>query len=304
MGGFHGEIPSAELYIRSVQMATFCPVMQYHAETKGEYSMDRTPWNIAERTAKPYVLNIFRKYANLRMNLIPYIYQQATKSSLTGIPMMRAMFLEYPDDVSSLSLTKQYFFGCSLLIAPVTEEACRTKDIYLPEGRWMNFFDGHEIQGSSFIRVKADIGKIPVYIRENSIIPMNLSDSYKLSSYVGNKVDEYNNLCFILYITDSIKYKFVDDLGNDIDISAHKKGNSLQINISGNFCQPITFIIRNYSNVRSIILDDKIIKKSLCLEDMKTNTYFNCDNDLLIKINYEKIHDVRLLEIKKGSNRK
>ena len=91
---------------------------------------------------------------------------------------------------------------------------------------------------------------------------------------------------------------FAYDLGNNIDISAHKKGNSLQINISGNLYQPITFIIRNYSNVQSIILDDKIIKKSLCLEDIKTNTYFNCDNDLLIKINYEKIQDARLLEIK------
>ncbi len=300
MGGFHGEIPSAELYIRSVQMAAFCPVMQYHTETKGEHNRDRTPWNIAERTAKPYVIDIFKKYANLRMNLMPYIYQQAMKSSNTGIPMMRAMFLEYPDDESSLSLTEQYFFGGSLLIAPVTEEACCTKDIYLPEGKWMEFFDGHEILGSSFIRVKADIDKIPVYIKENSIIPMNLSDNYKLSNYVGNKVNEYNNLCFVFHVTDSIKYQFVDDLGNDIDISSYKKGDDLQINISGNLCQPITLLIRNYSNVQSITLDDKIIQKSICLEDMKTNTYFICDNDLLIKINCEKIQGVRLLEIRKG----
>ncbi len=67
------------------------------------------------------MIDIFKKYADLRMNLLPYIYHQAILSSTAGIPMMRPMFYEYPEDAACGGLTQQYMFGDSLLIAPVME---------------------------------------------------------------------------------------------------------------------------------------------------------------------------------------
>lgn len=64
LGGFNGDIPSAELFMRATSMATFCPIMQYHAESKGEFNQDRTPWNIAERTNTPKVIDVYRFFAN------------------------------------------------------------------------------------------------------------------------------------------------------------------------------------------------------------------------------------------------
>lgn len=232
LAGFNGPIPTAELYVRAAQMAAFCPVMQYHAETKGEFNQDRTPWNIAERTGEAYVIDIYKRYADLRMNLLPYIYQEALSSCQTGIPMMRAMFMEYPEDMSCRELTGQYFFGESLLVAPVMEEGGSTKNIYFPQGKWMDFFTGEEITGSRFATVKAGIDKIPVYIKENSIIPLNLSESCELCSHVGNRVDGYENLCFLIYVNDILSYRFADDLGNEVDIISKKNNNKLHINVS------------------------------------------------------------------------
>ena len=65
LAGFTGDIPTAELYVRSAAMAAFCPIMQYHAESKGEFNQDRTPWNIAERTNQKIAIEGYRFYANV-----------------------------------------------------------------------------------------------------------------------------------------------------------------------------------------------------------------------------------------------
>ncbi|GAF91306.1 unnamed protein product, partial [marine sediment metagenome] len=147
LAGFHGDIPTAELYIRSAQMAALCPVMQYHAETKGEFNQDRTPWNIADRTCEPRVMKIYKKYADLRMNILPYIYNEAAFCSQTGIPLMRAMFIEYPDDSNCRHICDQYMLGGSLLVAPVTDQGSRKRELYLPKGNWRNLFDGKVKEG-------------------------------------------------------------------------------------------------------------------------------------------------------------
>ncbi len=84
------------------------------------------------------MIDIFKKYADLRMNLLPYIYHQAILSSTAGIPMMRPMFYEYPEDAACGGLTQQYMFGDSLLIAPVMEPGRNSKAAYLPEGSWLS----------------------------------------------------------------------------------------------------------------------------------------------------------------------
>lgn len=287
LGGFHGAIPTAELFIRSTQMAALCPIMQYHAETKGELNRDRTPWNIAERTGKPYVIDIFKRYVDLRMNLMPYIYQEALYSSHTGIPMMRAMFVEYPNDASCSRLNGQYFFGSNLLVAPVLEEDVYTKEVYLPEGMWMDLLSSKEYTGNRYITVKADIADIPVFVRENSITPMNLTQQYQLCDHVGNRLDGYQELSFLVYVKNNASTGFVDDLGNHIDISVNVEDNYLDINVQGHIQQPITFILRNPADIEGITLDDKVIERAEGLHDLDVNHYAMKDSTLMIKISHQ-----------------
>lgn len=255
MGGFNGEIPSAELYIRSAQMAAFCPIMQYHAETKGEYNRDRTPWNIAERRSCPEAIDIFKKYADLRMNLLPYIYNEAKLSVKRGIPMMRSMFLEYPSDQNCMHETSEYFFGSDLLVSPIIYEGERGREVYLPKGSWCQLFSGQEIIGERNIYMSAELDEIPVFIKEDSIIPLNLGESLMLCSYVGNDISEYENFTFMIYVKNKKEQKFEDDLGNRIEIYAIRKGTSLSIEVKSSFERDIHFILRGMDDTERIIIN-------------------------------------------------
>lgn len=281
LGGFSGEIPTDELYLRSTQMATFCPVMQYHAEAAGEKNLDRTPWNIAERTNKPYVIEIFKKYVDLRMNILPYIYLQAIISSRIGVPMMRMMFLEYPDDSNCIKTTQQYMFGDNMLVAPVIDEGEYYKYVYFPCGNWMEFFTGHILNGSKFIRITVDIDHIPVYIKEDSIIPLNLANDYQLFGHVGNKLDEYTNFCLMFFISNSIEYRFMDDLGNNILIKSKRFDNEIEINFESNYDKPIVLIFKAVLQVTYVRLDDKVIEKVDNVKTLNSNKY-KIDKDMLI----------------------
>lgn len=284
IGGFHGEIPTADLYIRSTQFAAFCPVMQYHAETKGEQNRDRTPWNIAERANKPCVISLYKKFADLRMNMLPYIFEQAKLTSNTGIPVMRAMFLEYPNDESSIGMSGQYFFGDSLLVAPVMEENVGVKDVYLPKGSWVDFFEGTQHAGGKFMTVKCDIENIPVYIKENSVIPLNLGDDLMLCSDVGNDVKAYKNLCLMMHVTDKISYNLSDELGNVIELKAYTAKNGFSIEVSGSLKTDVTLIIKNpRSEYSSVYMDGKELKpcKDKCVAK---ETFWMRERELLVRI--------------------
>ncbi|WP_420627995.1 TIM-barrel domain-containing protein [Candidatus Leptofilum sp.] len=199
--GFSGEIPTAELYLRATAMATFCPIMQYHSEYNHHRrpSNDRTPWNIQERTGDTDVIPTFRFFANLRMNLLPYIISEAWLSSQTGIPMMRALSLAFPTDAQCHQFPYQYLFGSALLVAPVVEEGVSQWPVYLPAGDWYDFWMGEDYAGDQTLDYTVPKERIPVFVRGGTILPLNLDDSFALGGDVGNIVDQCHNLCFRIY---------------------------------------------------------------------------------------------------------
>lgn len=201
IAGFSGQIPSADLYLRATAMATFCPIMQYHSEFNNHLipSNDRTPWNIEECTGDEDVVPIFRKYANLRMNLLPYIFSQAKESSKTGLPLMRALPLEFGEDSECDKYPYQYLFGESLLIAPVIRENIQSQTVYLPEGDWYDFWTGHLTTGPLKINYSTPKDTIPVFVRAGTVLPLNLNENYKVGHDVGNTTDMYKNLTLKIY---------------------------------------------------------------------------------------------------------
>lgn len=172
LGGFSGDIPSAELYIRSTQMATFCPIMQYHAESKGEFNQDRTPWNIAKRHDAPEVIDIYRDYAKLRMSLIPYLLEESKRSVNLGVPFMRPLIYDYEEDLLTHELWDEFMLGECLLIAPVITKGAVSRIVYLPRGNWYHMFEEKWYTGNETYDVKAELHEIPVFIKEDSVIPL------------------------------------------------------------------------------------------------------------------------------------
>jgi alpha-glucosidase (family GH31 glycosyl hydrolase) len=144
IGGFSGPLPSSELFLRATGMAVFCPIMQYHSEYNAFRPplRDRTPWNIAEQNNTPWLIEAYAKLARLRMELLPYIQAAGRQSAQTGEPMMRALVLDWPDDLNCRRIEDEYLFGAVYLVAPVVEEGMSSRDVYLPAGQWRDFWDG------------------------------------------------------------------------------------------------------------------------------------------------------------------
>ncbi|MFW5713664.1 MAG: TIM-barrel domain-containing protein [Brevefilum sp.] len=210
IGGFSGPIPSAELYLRSAAAATFAPIMQYHSEHNEHrpVSVDRTPWNIQEQTGEERVLPIFRKFANLRMNLMPYIYSEAVHSSRSGEALFGCPTVKFMDK-KFLSYPYQFTCGRHILVAPVAEESVKEWDIYLPEGDWINFWDGSIVKGGTEFSVNIDLDTIPVFIKSGTILPFNLSTSRRFGGRVGNSLSKYETLAFIQFGELNSKFNYL-----------------------------------------------------------------------------------------------
>ncbi|WP_100408045.1 glycoside hydrolase family 31 protein [Bacillus solitudinis] len=235
LAGFNGDIPSAELFIRSAQMAAFCPIMQYHAESKAEFNQDRTPWNIAERTGDERAISGYRYFANVRMNLLPYITEQATLSVSQGIPLMRAMMLECPDDPKTFTMYDQYFFGENLLVAPVIKENTEKRSVYLPAGKWIGLFNKEVHNGDRYIELDVPLMEIPVLQRNNSVLITNVpKDNRELGSFVGNSIDSYAYPVIHIASDQSFDYSGTDHLGEVWKITVGNREDKVVINVFSN----------------------------------------------------------------------
>ncbi|WP_432877535.1 TIM-barrel domain-containing protein [Kribbella sp. CA-245084] len=155
-----GDYYDPELFIRWLQWGTFCPIMRVHG------SRDNEPWNFSE-----YYQPIITSLIRLRYSLMPYIYTYARIASETGCSIMRAMALLYPEDVEAVENDRQFMFGDSLLVAPVTRKGQREREVYLPAGLWYELETGASLTGGQYHTVDAPLNKIPVFVRGGSIIP-------------------------------------------------------------------------------------------------------------------------------------
>lgn len=162
LGGFSGDLPTAELYLRSAAMAVFSPLMQYHSEFNDhrEPSRDRTPWNMQQQTGDERIISIFRAFVDLRRRLMPYIWQEAQHAARTGEPMMRALALWDPQ-----APPYAYFFGRDLLVCPVVEPGVEVWPVALPPGDWLDFWTGERFTGPQTVEAAAPLDRIPVFVR-------------------------------------------------------------------------------------------------------------------------------------------
>ena len=157
VGGFISRA-SDDLYLRWLAFG----VLTSHTRCHG--TSPKEPWEYGQA-----VMDQFRTIVELKYRLMPYIYAQAKDSSERGLPMLRALFLEYPDDPGSWRVDDEYLFGSSILVAPLLEEKTRARDVYLPPGTWIDYQTGKSYAGG-WNRIEA--GRIPVVmlVKEGSVL--------------------------------------------------------------------------------------------------------------------------------------
>lgn len=113
-----------------------------------------------------------RKLFALRMSLLPYLYSAFVEYSHTGKPPIRALVLDYPEDMEARMVDDEYLFGDSMLVCPLTYEDGTSRKVYLPQGRWYNFFTGEEAEGGQMFEIHAAYDEIPVFVKDGAMIPV------------------------------------------------------------------------------------------------------------------------------------
>jgi alpha-glucosidase (family GH31 glycosyl hydrolase) len=177
LGGFSGEVPTPELYLRSAAAAALSPIMQYHSEFNHHRlpSRDRTPWNVAEQTGDAEVVSVFRRFTELRTRLIPYLAAEGRRAVWERRPLMRALLFDAHEDERIWEFPYQYLLGDALLVAPVCEEGATTWTIYLPEGEWVDAWSGERLPGRTVVERPVPLDEIPLFItaaRADELLPL------------------------------------------------------------------------------------------------------------------------------------
>lgn len=167
LAGFSGPVPDAELYLRSAAAAAFMPIMQYHSEFNHHQLplRDRTPWHVAETNDDPAVVDVFRRYAQLRERLVPYLVSAAKQAITTDRPLMRPLFFDFAGDQQAWQAPRQYLLGDALLVNPVTEPSVESWRTYLPAGEWVDVWTGDVLPGSSWHELDVSDHQVPVLCR-------------------------------------------------------------------------------------------------------------------------------------------
>ena len=156
---------SPDIYKRWLQFGIFSS----HSRLHGSQSY-RVPWLFDEEAC-----DVVKYFVNLKCRLMPYLYGQAAYSHETGIPMMRPMVLEFPEEPGMKDLDMQYMLGDSILAAPIFRED-GVGEYYLPEGQWTHLISGEAREGGRWYRESYDYFSLPVFVRNNTLLAMGSND--------------------------------------------------------------------------------------------------------------------------------
>jgi alpha-glucosidase (family GH31 glycosyl hydrolase) len=221
---------TGELFARWFQFSAFCPLFRSHGR---DWKL-RLPWgwNTGElgpneistygdaanpdpgEFHNPDVEPICRKYLELRYRLLPYLYTAVREAHDTGLPVMRALWLHYPDDPAAVARGDEYLYGREILVAPVTEKGATSRTVYLPSGDWYDFWTEEKHAGGREVQRAVDLGTMPLYVRAGSILPLG-----PVKQYTSEKVDD--PLTLVIYPGADATYILYEDDGKSF---AYRRG--------------------------------------------------------------------------------
>lgn len=199
VGGFIGN-PSQRLFTRWMQLGAFTPFFRGHSAIG---QPDREPWAFGEEVER-----WVRQTISLRYRFLPYLYDTFYRASQSGLPVLRPMLMNFQDDDECYAWDAQFQFmlGDSLLVAPVLSEHDNFKKLYLPRGKWLDFWSDKVYDGGQWIIVEAPIDKIPLFVRAGGILPLQ-----DVVQFADEK--KQTSLEIRIFPSDAATYTFYEDDG-------------------------------------------------------------------------------------------
>jgi alpha-glucosidase (family GH31 glycosyl hydrolase) len=208
IGGFHGAKIPFDLYARWIEFGTFSPILRMHAAHENPLEGNtRMPWVYGAKGVA-----LMRKYFTLRTRLLPYIYTYSWQAHERSLPLLRPLYLEWPDLDQAYRHFHEYYFGEQMLVAPVLA-AGGARTVYLPPGRWLDFFSGKHYQGGTTFTAHYAVDATPVFVREGAIVPEQASSANDTSAASPGTGDLIVNV----YGEGSSRFDLYEDDGISLD---------------------------------------------------------------------------------------
>ncbi|MGB9690625.1 MAG: TIM-barrel domain-containing protein [Candidatus Sumerlaeaceae bacterium] len=216
IGGFaHDCYP--ELYARWIEWGVFQPFCRTHSAAG---TAAQEPWSFGQEVEK-----VARAMIEFRMTLLPYLYTAFVQASETGIPVNRALVVDFPTDSNCQRIADEFLLGDSLLVAPVLEPAKDRRMVYLPAGNWVHWWTGKRFDGLAYYVVEAPSAQPPLFVRAGAVIPRQ-----EVLQYVGEKTVDVTQLD--IFPDEKITGMLVEDDG---ETTAYRNGEELRTAFDGTF---------------------------------------------------------------------
>jgi alpha-glucosidase (family GH31 glycosyl hydrolase) len=215
---------SSDEFVRRIQTVFFSPLAMINAWADGV-----TPWEKG-----PEVEKIFRTYAGLRSQLSPYLYNAFRKMNKTGLPVVRALAVDWPQDRETYVVDDEFMYGESMLVAPVLSGISRS--VYLPAGNWTDWWTGEQHTGPTHLNYSAPLERLPLFIHEGAAIAMQPAmqysgeeHSFPLELHLYPSTSESATT---LYDDDGATLDYRAGRSVEIDVSSRLTQNSVTIHVS------------------------------------------------------------------------
>ena len=276
LGGYRGgnSLTERKVFIRGVQYATFSPSFHDHGSAPA-------PWEQNE-----YGIDNYSFYSRVRYNILPYLYHHVKVSHDTGIPLMRTLFMHHPNDINTYSIEDEYYLGENLIVAPILTEVNERK-VYLPEGRWIDFWNHSKFDGHDTINFKSELNRIPVFVKEGTILPLELNDEMEIGGLFPHDQKNKLLLSFRIFEGPQSKLELFHNL-NNIEIT--------KSNIGGRIVAEVNNIKQNFGLLFDGVNPKKVFVNGKELINLNPQQFSNAIagwiynqkfNQLMIKMKYQ-----------------
>ncbi|MFD1177049.1 TIM-barrel domain-containing protein [Paenibacillus puldeungensis] len=296
IGGFMHHA-SGELLVRWTQLGVFTPFFRNHSAIE---TRRQEPWTFGDQ-----VEVICRKYIELRYMLLPYLYSLFHASTLNGLPIMRPLVLEYPDDPRTFQLSDQFLLGADVLVAPVCRPGKEVRTVYLPDGIWYDFWTEARYVGGQHIMANAPLETLPLFVKAGAVVPFTSVRQHtdearwtNLNIHVfglGESDGQYDSASgeFSLYEDDGISDAYKQGASSELKINFEEKGSLATVNckIEGNGSdadfKTLMFTFHALSFIPVGIQGISQLHSPEHLEEQRAGWYYDKqDNHLVVKLTF------------------
>ncbi|MEL1244637.1 glycoside hydrolase family 31 protein [Flavobacterium sp. DGU11] len=283
IGGF-AEQPTGELYARWIQLGVFHPFCRTHSS--GHHG-EQEPWAFGQE-----VIDVTRKFIELRYQLLPYLYTMFWQYIDEGLPMLKPLVYYDQEDTQTHYRTDEFIFGNHILVCPILEPNAVGRRMYIPRGTWYNYWTNEVVTGGKELWVDTAFDQIPIFVKAGAIIP-----KYPIQQYVGEK--EIEELTLDVYYTEGKEISIVFEDAQDgydytkgryalrtFTLTGKEKNLVIRQHKEGKYITPYSNFKINLTGLPFIVQSIEVDNETVSLEDLKLNIH----NSLTISKDFSELH--------------